>query len=60
MRLKKSLKTKRAQAVVEYIVLFVILTLAIVAVCGGFNPEKLKINSVFDQAVNSAIDKMNK
>lgn len=55
MTLKKNLKSMKAQAVVEYIVTFVVLAAGILVIFGAFNPESLGIRSLFNQAVNNAI-----
>ncbi len=60
MRLPNNLRIKKAQVVVEYIVIFAVLVAGIVLVFGGFNPESgLNIKNVFDTAVNSAIANIN-
>ena len=63
MNLKKDLKNTKAQALVEYVMIFTILVVAIVVVFGGFSlgVDKMGTNStiglksVFTQAVNGAI-----
>lgn len=62
MSLKKNLKSYKAQAIVEYIMVFIILAAAIITIFGGFNlgdnlgdGGNLSIRSVFSQAVDYAI-----
>lgn len=59
MNLKKFLISKRSQAIVEYILIFVILAAGIVFVFGGWNPEKLGLVGVFNQAVDRAVNQIN-
>jgi|YelNatPaOPRAMG01_1025707.scaffolds.fasta_scaffold49733_8 competence protein ComGC len=59
MNLKKNLKNKKAQTIVEYIIIFVVLAIGVVTVFGGFSPEKINIKTAFDQAINQAINKIN-
>ena len=59
MNLKKYLKSESSQAVVEYILLFVILSAAILFVFGGVNPDQMGISGVFNHAVESAISQIN-
>jgi hypothetical protein len=60
MRLPNNLRRKRAQSVVEYIVIFTVLVAGIVLVFGGFNPDSgVNMKNVFDTAVNSAIANIN-
>lgn len=59
MNLKKHLKSLKAQAIVEYIVIFIILAIGIVVIFGAFNPEKVGIRSVFDQTITKAISRIN-
>ena len=65
MSLPKNLKSKRGQAIVEYLLIFIIFAFAVVLAFGGFNlgdkngnGTNLNIKSVFDSALNSAIDKI--
>ncbi|OGX40609.1 MAG: hypothetical protein A2984_02715 [Omnitrophica WOR_2 bacterium RIFCSPLOWO2_01_FULL_41_12] len=60
MNLKKNLKTRRAQSIVEYILVFTVIAAGIIVVLGGFMPENLTIKTAFDQAVNNAIGEINK
>jgi hypothetical protein len=55
MSLKKNLRSNQAQIIAEYIVTFVVLTAAIVAIFWCFNPDNLSVKTSFDDAVNSAI-----
>lgn len=55
MYLKKCLKTKSAQAVVEYILLFSIMVLGVLLAFGSFNPDRLGISIVMNNAVESAL-----
>ena len=58
MTLKKNLKTNQAQAVVEYIVTFLVLAVSVIVVFGAFNPETININSAFNGAVTRAINRI--
>lgn len=60
MNLKKDLKSKRGQAVVEYIVSFIVLAVGIIIIFGGFNPENLGIKSGFEHALDNAINQINR
>ena len=60
MNLKKNLKTRRAQSIVEYILVFTVIAAGIIVVLGGFMPENLTLKTAFDQAVNNAIGEINK
>ena len=60
MNLKKCLKSKHAQAVVEYILMFTILTLGVLFVFGTFDPEKLGIGAVMNRAVENALEQIRK
>ncbi len=60
MSLKKISKSKKGQSIVEYIVLFIVFAVSIMAFLGGFTPEKLKIKTTFDNAVSSAIREIEK
>ena len=60
MNLKKYLKSKHAQAIVEYILMFTILTLGVLFVFGTFDPERLGIRAVMNQAVDSALEQIRK
>ena len=59
MNLKKNLKSKVGQAVVEYIVLFAILAASVLVVFGAFSPEGAGIRSKFDSSINAAIAHIN-
>ena len=48
-------RAPRGQAVVEYIVTFMVLAAGVLAVFLSFNPDALSIKSVFDQSVNQAL-----
>ncbi len=60
MSLEKILKSEKGQSIVEYIVLFIVFAVSIITLLGGFTPEKLKIKTVFDSAVSSAIKEIEK
>jgi len=70
MNLKKNLKSKRAQAIVEYIVTFVAIAVGIMVFFVIFIPatpdspdnffNNLRIKSVFNQAVDNAIREIQK
>jgi len=65
MNLKKNLKRPSlisGQAIVEYIIMFTLIALGIVVICGGFNlgdttgkGSNLNIRTVFNDALNRAI-----
>ncbi|MCX5697935.1 MAG: hypothetical protein NTU54_08240 [Candidatus Omnitrophica bacterium] len=70
MRLKKNLKSS-AQAITEYVVIFAVLLVGIVIVCGGFNPGyennlsaahkvgrpvMMRLVQVFQDATNGSIE----
>lgn len=54
------LKILKAQTIVEYILIFVVLVVGILIVFGGFNPEKIGIINLFNQAVDEAIVEIQK
>lgn len=67
------LKNRKAQSIVEYVMIFVAITAAMIVICfNGFEPAaneegkrdnfftKLKIKAAFDGAVNRAIGELNK
>jgi hypothetical protein len=69
MSLKKNLRMTcvKGQIIVEYIVIFTVLVLGIIAVFGGFNlgdsqgtGSNLNIKAVFDQAVDGAINQISR
>jgi len=62
MSLEKALesKSKKAQALVEYIVSFIILVVGIIVVFGTFSPDSLSIGSIFKQGMVNAVEEMNK
>lgn len=59
MNLKKSLRSRKSQAIAEYLLLFVIVCAAVVAVFGCLNPEGLSIGLIFNQAIESAFTRIN-
>jgi len=60
MNLTKCLKSRQAQAVVEYILMFTILTLGILLVFGTFEPQKLGIGALMNRAVENALVQIRK
>lgn len=65
MSFKKRLETKKAQAVVEYVVLFLVIVLGLAVVFWtdvntAFNPDSVSIKGAFTRAINSAITQINK
>jgi len=59
MSLKKNLKIKKAQTIVEYYLLFILFAFGIVAVFGGFNPESVNIKQVFQNQIEQALSTIN-
>ncbi|MFA6217548.1 MAG: hypothetical protein WDL87_07890 [Candidatus Omnitrophota bacterium] len=62
MSFEKTFRSKKAQAVVEYIVIFVVLTFAILLAFGGLNlgdsrgnNSKVNMKSTFDTVVDNAV-----
>lgn len=47
MSLKKNLGSPKAQAVFEYILLFIVLAAGAIIVFGGFNPDTLNLRNTF-------------
>ena len=60
MHLKKCLKSKKSQAVVEYILLFTIVSLGVLIAFGGWDPERLGFVNIMNQAVDCALDQITK
>jgi len=60
MNFRKNLKNPKGQAVVEYIVIFIILAVGILIAFGSFSPDRIGIQSVFNKAVDNAIGEINK
>jgi hypothetical protein len=65
MSFEKSFRSKRAQAIVEYIVCFLVLTIAILMAFGGFNLGNSRGNncevgmkSTFDQVIDTTVAKI--
>ncbi len=65
MSLPKNLISNKAQVMAEYLLIFIIFAFAVVLAFGGFNlgdkdgnGTNLNIKSVFDNALNSAIDRI--
>lgn len=48
-----------SQAVVEYIVTFIVIAIGVLLIFGAFNPEKFKIKTVFNNTITNAINKIN-
>jgi len=66
MRLKNVLKNRRAQATIEYILIFIILLLGTAVVFGGYKLGdnsfvncELNIKSAFSRVVDNAITAIN-
>lgn len=53
MNLKKILRSTEAQAIVEYILIFIVLAAGIILVFGGFG--RINLTSTFNSAVETAI-----
>jgi uncharacterized protein (UPF0333 family) len=65
MSFEKNFRSKKAQAILEYIVCFLVLTIAIVIAFGGFNLGNVRgdngevsMKSTFDLVVDNAVDKI--
>jgi len=59
MTLKNVLINEKAQSVVEYIAVFIVIVFAVFVAFGAFNPEHMGIRNVFDNAVNGALTEIN-
>lgn len=59
MNLRKNLKSKIAQAAVEYIAFFIVIAAGIIIIFGGFNPDSVNIKSVFNDAAIRVMDRLN-
>ncbi len=49
----------KAQSIFEYFVLFLIFTIAVLLVFGSFKVKENKVKSLFDEAIDKAIEKLN-
>jgi hypothetical protein len=58
MRLKKCLRSRRSQAIVEYVLIFSIISLGVLVAFGGWSPERLGIASVMNRAVENALSQI--
>jgi hypothetical protein len=66
MNLKMNLKSKKAQALVEYLCIFIIMTVGVFVVFGGLSlgdnlgvSSNFRFVSVLDQAVSNALVELN-
>ncbi|MFA4842842.1 MAG: hypothetical protein WC658_03300 [Candidatus Omnitrophota bacterium] len=59
MSLKKNLVSKKAQSVVEYVTLLLVVVTGIIAVFVSFNPEAINVKTTFDSTVDRAISNIN-
>jgi uncharacterized protein (UPF0333 family) len=60
MNLKKDLKSKKGQAVLEYILIFTFLVSGVFIVFGDFKPGNLGIKSAFSNAIDQAVTYINR
>jgi len=59
MTLKKYLISLKGQTAVEYIMVFIVITLGIIIIFKSLSPENNKTKDVFNQVVNKAISEIN-
>lgn len=60
MSFKKILGNNSAQAIVEYVLIFIVLVAGIIAVFLAFNPDKVTLRGTFNQAITDSINAINK
>jgi len=56
---KKSLRSQSAQSVLEYTLIFLVITGVVVAVFLSIRPESTKLKASFDKTINDSIAEIN-
>lgn len=59
MNLKKILKSSKAQAVLEYVLIYAVVILAVLVAFGSFNPNNLLLRGVIDTQISRVVDYIN-